>query len=338
MPTLPKNAFLLRLIQIISDSFDFQRNTTLVSIMAFVATSVILGCSVNNLSSAFVLLAKFLVDKKSIGDKEGWTVLFSIVIPVLLLIFIGTFLWLNYDRNQRKREMPNFVCPEPHQGLILMLSTYNPYTSKYKEIEGIKNYLHQFSGLSQDSRNDMEPADPEQKIKEFRDEILKSNLGPLFAAVELHSPSLEHCWFVATKETVSMVDLATELASYILKQQGRAPIPCTPVLLNDTNSIEASLGIIHNIYSSEPAKTIGTRNIIADFTGGNKAMSAGMILAALGPEFALQYLRKDSLLRKGEQDGKVYICSADEIKTRNIILTVPVSLLSLDGKRHTIID
>lgn len=101
-------------------------------------------------------------------------------------------------------------------------------------------------------------------------------------AIQYHGEKLERVWLVATKD-------AEELASEI-QAEYQGPFRYLEfVSLNDPWDLQAVRAVIEGIYR-ERLGALAEEDVIADFTGGTKPMTVGMIFACLSPSRHLQYV------------------------------------------------
>jgi hypothetical protein len=116
---------------------------------------------------------------------------------------------------------------------------------------------------------------------------------------EHNHPVLKHCWMItggeaskkAAKELVEKLvkeDFPPDIFKYVDKMSG-----------DDADNPEQVYKIIESIYESLSDEKIEEFDVISDYTGGTKSMTAGMILACAPPERKLQFLKP----RKYNPDG-----------------------------------
>lgn len=101
-------------------------------------------------------------------------------------------------------------------------------------------------------------------------------------AIQFHSEKLERIWLLATKDAAV---LANEL------QAEFATVKCnvTIIPLDDPWNLPAVKTIVEKIYR-EQLGGLAEEEVIADFTGGTKPMTVGMIFACLSPSRHLEYV------------------------------------------------
>jgi hypothetical protein len=109
--------------------------------------------------------------------------------------------------------------------------------------------------------------------------------------VEHHASILKHCWILCTKgQGGSAGQFDTARGILVL---------CAPnaefrqVTVSDAHDVSCIVPIVEAIYHPGENYDIDPSRIIADFTGGTAAMSAGMILATLNEDRQVEYLRQD---------------------------------------------
>jgi hypothetical protein len=113
-----------------------------------------------------------------------------------------------------------------------------------------------------------------------------------------HSPAIEYhlaagpdekglrvCWLIAT----AGVEGAVPVAEALRQRYGGQ---CTVIVrsLGSAFNVQAAYEVVERIYTKEAAAhDLSENEVIADFTGGTKPMSAGMILAC-GEQRPMQYM------------------------------------------------
>ncbi|MGD9099610.1 MAG: hypothetical protein PVF45_03955 [Anaerolineae bacterium] len=86
---------------------------------------------------------------------------------------------------------------------------------------------------------------------------------------------LEKCWLVATTGEKGSLPIARQLEEECQAQNVEARIETVA----DRFSVQESYDLVRRIYQEALAEGLAEDDLIADFTGGVKPMSAGMILA-----------------------------------------------------------
>jgi hypothetical protein len=104
-------------------------------------------------------------------------------------------------------------------------------------------------------------------------------------AMAYHRATLEHVWLIATKEALALAqEIEREYASSALK------FSIAP--LDEEWDLLKARQVVERIYA-EKLGEMKEEDVIADFTGGTKPMTAGMIFACLNPARALEYVPAD---------------------------------------------
>lgn len=123
---------------------------------------------------------------------------------------------------------------------------------------------------------------------------------------------LEHCWVIcggeqaltATKEIIKSLNISEDIfhfdSDYPLSDPENPKKPLSLVLkpedANDPNQIRK---IVEAIYQDARDKyDVYDSDIIADYTGGTKSMTAGLVLACASPDRRLQYVLSDYIDNK----------------------------------------
>jgi hypothetical protein len=111
--------------------------------------------------------------------------------------------------------------------------------------------------------------------------------GHLETALAYHSGKLEHVWLVATKDSKA---LAHEIRTEYEAEGTNLSIHI--VDLDDQWNLASAKTAVERIYG-EKLDGLEEEDVIADFTGGTKPMTAGMIFACMRPPRKLQYVPAD---------------------------------------------
>lgn len=119
--------------------------------------------------------------------------------------------------------------------------------------------------------------------------------GPCGPAIEYHLPTLKFCWMIASEEGQPVAEALRQ------QYEGRCQVKVVPV--GGAFEVQDVYETVRNIYLQEAPKAgLAPEQVIADFTGGTKVMSAGMILAC-GDRWPMQYMSG----RKGAKSAPIFI-------------------------------
>jgi hypothetical protein len=195
------------------------------------------------------------------------------------------------------REEETLVVPESHRGLVVNLARFNR-----KGYESPEQLLAGWGQL------------------DFRPRALESNWGPLIVAVEHHVDTLRHCWVVCSpqvREDFQLVERLIKLMSHA---------ECHAVNLQNHNSILDVQQSVKAIYDNL-GRECGLRpdELIADITGGNSAMTAGVVLATLEDDRGIEYLRQDVRLVQASPDGTAAALTRKQIREQQILIGIRTS-------------
>lgn len=255
-------------------------------------------------------------------------VLFTSAIPLLLtgLALYGLRYW--YLRSRAIRQQYQTLSPEPKAGLLVVLSSYK---IRDTAVEGVPATFGELGQLVQD---------PTVDRSTLRAKIFATNWGPLWAAAELHGPTLKHCWIVTTKGARGS-HKQQEAAAALVKRAAnpyhkKQEVYCHPwddrpregspsaerLVIADVNDILHAIDVIKYIYDvAIGAANLRVDQVIADFTGGTAQITAGMVLATLDDARSLQYLRQDrSLLDLSGSQPRAL--TPEEIQANGILMEV----------------
>ena len=235
---------------------------------------------------------------------------------VLLLVSILLNGWFFL----RKKPIPSVDqhTPEPHPGLIYMLS------------KPLKVFGKPGNGVAPPaSTAELEALlmNRNYSYQDLRNHLLFTNWGPFFVALEHHREKLEFCWVIVTeeedanealkKENRELTALARRLVQRVARRGNDTKVKT--VMIDDPNHVQYITPRIKAIYdqASNPSVNLNEDQIIADFTGGTKAMTAAMILATIIEQRKLQYLvQNKDLTRAGIP--RTY----EELRNDNVLVEV----------------
>jgi hypothetical protein len=94
--------------------------------------------------------------------------------------------------------------------------------------------------------------------------------------------TLERVWLITTKD-------ADQTASELKQQYEKERLSVTIVPLNDPWDLLTSRDVVEGIYR-ERLGVLTEPDVIADFTGGTKPMTVGMIFACMSPSRTMEYV------------------------------------------------
>lgn len=218
-----------------------------------------------------------------------------------LLIFGGLVIGLY--RNRRKSRRPIFYeskVPEPHQGLIVMLSPYS-------KISTAPDFYSQADDLL--SAIEMKTLD--------RDKVLSGcNWGQLAFVVGYHAPLLKKCWVVVTRDkSENDYEKVKRLIQFLVKQDSGVDVECEKVLVKNENDIGETARVLSRLYHDIESDKFSLKatDVIADFTGGTSAMTGGMILATLEEGREVEYVIRGITLHKQ--------ITNEQIRTKKLIIS-----------------
>lgn len=117
-------------------------------------------------------------------------------------------------------------------------------------------------------------------------------VGPTEAAtphaIDYHLPALKHCWLIGTIESQPTA------AALSQRYGGRVQIHYgSPDYVVHPDEMKSTYDRVVQILEQATSQDYGltTKDLIADFTGGLKPMTAGMTLACLAHNTDLQYMK-----------------------------------------------
>ena len=108
------------------------------------------------------------------------------------------------------------------------------------------------------------------------------------SAIEYCLPSLKHCWLLTSRDTLAAAQML------VAQYQDQVPNFYYGELgyLVDPDQIQATYDTVVRIFDTEaPAAGLQPEDIVADISGGSKAMTAGVALACLARDRDMQSLK-----------------------------------------------
>jgi hypothetical protein len=105
---------------------------------------------------------------------------------------------------------------------------------------------------------------------------------PAENAVKAHLSTLEHCWVICGPDRPNQRPTSRENAAAIKERYGAARQPPVSFYLRevrDEDNPQQTYHLVRSIYEEAKAFGLAENDIIADYTGGTKSMTAGMVLA-----------------------------------------------------------
>jgi hypothetical protein len=130
---------------------------------------------------------------------------------------------------------------------------------------------------------------------------------------ELPKPVLTHCWLVTSRRPPQESDPKPQGASgqlvssawenaQALKELYKGEGVNVYVRTIDPEDPENIFQVIEHIYAAAKGKDFEQKELVADFTGGTKMMSAGMVLACIPEDRDLEYMQPRRFLESGRAD------------------------------------
>lgn len=137
---------------------------------------------------------------------------------------------------------------------------------------------------------------------------LVSNPDTVMRAVEYHKPA--YLWLVTSE---AMIDTANKIEDRINKDGTLAKVEIVREMLSDDEVFthDKTEEIVNNIFQNLPAEVSET-DVIADFTGGTKTMTVGMLLACLNESRALEYVPNKRIKGGFQMGNPIYIHAVRE--------------------------
>lgn len=115
-------------------------------------------------------------------------------------------------------------------------------------------------------------------------------------AIKVHLSALEHCWVIYGPDRPGQKPTSRENAE-LLSQRYKENLSKKSIIfhfrgIEDEDNPQESYYIVRSIYEEAKALKLSEKDIIADYTGGTKSMTAGMVLAcSISEERDSEYMK-----------------------------------------------
>ncbi|HYV07602.1 MAG TPA: hypothetical protein VFB82_23615 [Blastocatellia bacterium] len=127
---------------------------------------------------------------------------------------------------------------------------------------------------------------------------------PAKAAIDYHLPALQHCWLITSTELPNPPSPPAQSAwrnagALKVQYEGKARMHIKVIDPEDPQSIFQA---VEQVYSEAESYGLSAKEMVADFTGGTKMMTAGMVLACTPADRDVQYMKPLAVLGDGKPD------------------------------------
>lgn len=127
---------------------------------------------------------------------------------------------------------------------------------------------------------------------------------PAAAAINYHLPALEHCWLITSTEPKAPPDppfLSAWKNAGLLKAkyQDRTRVHIKVI---DPEDPQSTFQGVEQVYAEAKSFGLNSKDVVADFTGGTKMMTAGLVLACTPTDRDVQYMKPLAFLTDGQPD------------------------------------
>ena len=209
---------------------------------------------------------------------------------ILTALFSLLALWLN-ERTQSTRVM---IEPVPldtpanrlihaHRGLIAFVSLYQPNAQNPQGNTGTDVSAR----IAAAQNGDYTALDLEN-----------ANLAAIIATITAHASKLEHCWLITTTTgdpVTSSLTYLPPLIAYLQEKKGlrihyhAGEDYIIRIDRNDALITSQTRNLVNAIYREARAFKLAEQDVVADFSGGYRSMTLGMILACLNKGRDIQF-------------------------------------------------
>lgn len=167
--------------------------------------------------------------------------------------------------------------------IVILLRFYDPAIRRWISARGGIAPMKIYSNLA---------------VRPARGLLLLVSRGPGISAgisaVKYHGDALQHLWLIHSSDR-SSVEGAALIASKTSATSYMKPI-------GDVFSIEMTKALVDTIRQQAHRLGLGDEDLICDFTGMTKPVSAGVVLACLLPRYRLEYMEPLGYLSDGRPD------------------------------------
>ena len=235
--------------------------------------------------------------------------LFVISLIAIFIIKIKSKRAINVDFSITTARTENEKERLAKTGLIIFVSLYKPFKSPIAEKLSLQN---------------REKAAFEKDYQLL--DLENSNLQPVIEAICSHKFALKHCWLIGTTNTEKVkgsVMYQDVLIEFLKKEKGincdfyygqKYAIPFE----DDALICSKTYKMMQEIFKEGSSFGLESKDLIADCTGGNRSMVAGMILSCLHEDNDIQLIgtQYDAFSNPEGPLFPVYISFKPEIKVQ----------------------
>ena len=232
------------------------------------------------------------------------TILFNIISDGLSQLFWGNFSdWLQTQLGiTSKSQLQGYV-------LLLLILLVLLFIYATNLVQGLRSLLSKWHIIATEIPDRAAVKDLQRIAPGLIVLMSAKHASPAEAAIRYHwnsgqTPHLQHCWVICTD---SSLDYAREMKQRLLEDdidenqlqlyygsyELKNPDPTGLTLtLSDraADDPDTVLHLVNAIFEDARSKGLEEADVLVDFTGGTKPMSAGAVLACTAPTRHLEYL------------------------------------------------
>lgn len=127
-------------------------------------------------------------------------------------------------------------------------------------------------------------------------------------AVKAHLASLEHCWIIVGPDRPDQAPSSRQNAEAIIQRYGAIkspPIGFYIKAVDDEDDPRKVYHLVTAVYEEAKAYGLAEKDVIADYTGGTKSMTAGVVLACSTSEHRdTQYMKAKQVTPMGTAEPR----------------------------------
>ncbi|TFH39197.1 MAG: hypothetical protein E4G94_11285 [ANME-2 cluster archaeon] len=210
-----------------------------------------------------------------------------LVTSLLIIIVIAIIALLEWLKEKRRKNL----IPDPklcqlnkkYPGLIVLLSLPN---KKFPEEEKSRNKA--INEYYDEWKNRIDKAyDNFEALQELFEVI---GIGQTFKAIYCHSGKLRNCWLIYSNESHPNV----RVVKYFTKKNTKKTVSVYPIEIKNPNNIQSIKPEIMSIYRNAEKYYLNQEDIISDFTGGTKVMSAAVVVSCIPQNRHIEYVEQST--------------------------------------------
>jgi hypothetical protein len=115
-------------------------------------------------------------------------------------------------------------------------------------------------------------------------------IGQTFKAIYCHIGILRNCWLIYSGESQPNV----RVVEYFIKKISKNTVSVDKIEIENPNNIQSIKPKIISIYENAEKYHLNQEDIISDFTGGTKVMSAAIVVSCIPKNRHIEYVEQST--------------------------------------------